>query len=247
MTLLSLLLTIWLLVPASVFGNRGDDYRIDKGQYYHEAACSYNELSGLTGECVCAKYSRRFDSFVCKCKDNVNSPEEQYICSCDKYTTDKILTDCRCINLKGSLENLNCSLTSNTEYSKEKGTILLGVLVPFNLGDAQLTSYYSGKYYASAMFLALDDVNNNKDLLPNHKLELVWADTNCDWKKTIKLQLTMMKEQNVDAFIGGGCRACEATARNAGAENIPFISHVSPFLSIFVNFLVRYIIITKLD
>ena len=211
----------------SVDGIRGDDFRIDNGKFFHEVTCAF-DYNGLAGECYCPKFHQKFDSFGCKCRNN-NAEEKQYICSCDKklFSVKEDLVGCKCVNLERTIHNLTCTKWSAKFSKKDNGTILLGVLLPFSLGLNEMTAYYSANFYASAMFLAIDDVNNNPDLLPNHRLELVWADTKCDWKKTIQLQLDMMKDQNVDAFIGGGCQACEATARNAGAENIPLISHVS--------------------
>lgn len=212
---------------SSVTCYRGDDYRIDNGHFFLEVTCSFKN-NGVTGDCYCPRFHQRFDSVGCKCKSSI-SKEKQYICSCDKNSTASgDLTGCQCVNLDSTIKNLTCTTWSGKSM-KKKDTILLGVLLPFSLGLNEMTAYYSANFYASAMFLAIDDVNDNPNLLPNHRLELVWADTKCDWKKTIQLQLDMMKEQNVDAFIGGGCQGCEATARNAGAANIPLISHVSFF------------------
>ncbi|XP_066910581.1 resact receptor-like isoform X2 [Clytia hemisphaerica] len=231
MVLVYLVLIFLLVSRKPVFGFRGDDYKIDKeNKGFYDMTCSYTELNGVTGKCFCPKYNHEFDSFGCKCKhqdNNVYTAEEQYICDCGKKETSPSGNlSCQCVNLRNTLHNLTCASWSGSSLRKDKGTILLGVLLPYSLGKAQMTAYYSGSFYASAMFIAIDDVNNNTDLLPNHKLELIWADTKCDWKETIQLQLNMMKDLQVDAFIGGGCEGCEATARNAGAENLPFISHM---------------------
>ena len=237
--LIFLFLTIELLLN-SVHGYRGDDFRIDNGKFFQEVTCAF-ESDKLAGECYCPQFHEKFDSFGCKCKSK-QFKEQQYICSCDMkiFSVGEDLHGCKCVNLERTIHNLTCTKWSAKFSKKNNGTILLGVLLPFSLGLNEMTAYYSANFYASAMFLAIDDVNNNPDLLPNHRLELVWADTKCDWKKTIQLQIDMMKDQNVDAFIGGGCQACEATARNAGAENIPLISHVSYCSFYFIEFAIAF-------
>ena len=93
-------------------------------------------------------------------------------------------------------------------------------------GKALPSSYHSGLYYASAMFVARDDINQNKFLLPNHRFDLVWGDTECNKKKTLRLAMKMFEEQQVHALIGVGCHSCLEIVAIAGIFNIPMISHV---------------------
>lgn len=219
----TLLMFFYIIVP-KVHAIRGDDYKLDQPRYFSaQATCTFKDDGGRLGRCQCPRFHSTFNDFECTCNDNNGNYVKQFLCECENQDN-TTLSNCSCINLRTSLKNLNCSLQS---YDNGKETILLGMLIPYTFGSAPRTSYSSGMFYASAMFLAIDDVNKNKDLLPNHELKLVWADTECDWKRTVRIQLDMMKDQNVDAFIGGGCAGCEAIARNAGAENIPIISHVS--------------------
>ena len=95
------------------------------------------------------------------------------------------------------------NLTTPKMAHKKRATIKLGVLLPFSTRDRN--AYHSGQYYASAMCIALRDVNRNVSILPNHRIDLVWANTQCDWKWTVKAQYKMLHEENVDAFIGGRC------------------------------------------
>lgn len=83
--------------------------------------------------------------------------------------------------------------------------------------------YYSGPYYASAMFVARDDINKNSFLLPNHRFNLVWGNTECNKKKTVRLAIKMIEEQQVDPIIGVGCESCLKTVLIAGMYNIPMI------------------------
>ena len=76
------------------------------------------------------------------------------------------------------------------------------------------------------MFVARDDINQDKFLLPNHGFDLVWGNTECNKRKTIKLAMKIIEEQQVDAIIGAGCDSCLATATIAGIYNVPMISHV---------------------
>ena len=229
----TIVLAIYVTLPI-LHALRGDDNKLvysGSTGYYSEVTCTYNNnyLKNTISKCTCPKIRSGIKSFQCICSDereidNTNT-EEPYLCECDSKHG-QVLSNCTCVSVKNQIDDLNCTLKHN---DNDKPNILLGVLIPFTLGTAPMTSYASGTYYASAMFLAIDDVNNNKDLLPNHTLSLVWADTICDWKKTIQVQLDMIKDQNVDAFIGGGCAGCEAMAKNAGAVNIPIISHVRIF------------------
>ena len=107
-----------------------------------------------------------------------------------------------------------------------KRIIKIGVIIPYTFGEEKITAYYSGSYYASAMYLALDDINNNPNILPDHQLTLVWANSKCSFTESVKAQYKMIREQKVDAFIGAGCDDCIITARNAGAFNIPIVSHM---------------------
>ena len=106
--------------------------------------------------------------------------------------------------------------------------ITLGFLVPFNLngsyasGKAQLIP---GKYFAAAISLAVEAVNNNSNLLPRQRINFIWNDTLCNEERSLR-ELTEHWHKNVDAFIGPGC-SCDAAARLAAAWNLPMVSYVS--------------------
>ena len=119
----------------------------------------------------------------------------------------------------------------NVEKRKE---VVLGLLIPYNVtGKAGLSGYIGGEYYASAFMLAIEDINKRDDILPNIELKYVWNDTKCLSDLAIRSQIWMhcsyqgKERRGVDAFIGTGCK-CGTVVKNAGALNLPIISHVSP-------------------
>ena len=73
----------------------------------------------------------------------------------------------------------------------------MGVILPYTFGEEQMTAYYSGEYYASSMYIALDDINNNNNILPNHHLSLVWVNSSCSYTESVKAQYKMIKEEKV--------------------------------------------------
>ena len=180
-----------------------------------------NVTNQLTGHCYCPKTSVQFKSCLCQFNDGEeNKKHNDYLCSCDHRLTKANLTKCECVSQEDSL-TVNCSGISNTSIIK------VGILIPFTIkGKTLHATYFSGIYYASAMFVARDDINQNKFLLPNHRFDLVWGDTECNKKKTTRLAMKMIEEQQVDALIGVGCDGCLEIAAIAGIFNIPMISNV---------------------
>ncbi|XP_057310998.1 atrial natriuretic peptide receptor 1-like isoform X2 [Hydractinia symbiolongicarpus] len=256
MNLLMLLILFLIGPVQTQLNHNADDDDILKKKHYSNATCvkeDYNSTiimvkNMTTNEivptnvslgryCHCPNPGKNLYNFLCKCEnpntvgsdsfkyyiDRYNSIN--YICNCLKRVNDTFSTECWCVNTAEEMYNLTCHHFPHPK--KGKDVILLGVLIPYTLGsDSHLTTYYSGRYYSSAMYLAVEDVNNNKNLLPNHRVELVWADTMCNWKKAVTLQMGMIHNESVDAFIGGGCQGCKVMARIAGASNIPMISHM---------------------
>lgn len=121
---------------------------------------------------------------------------------------------------------------TNKIQSKAK-EVVLGLLIPYKVtGGADLSGYSGGEYYAAAFVLAIEDINNRTDLLPNIKLKYVWNDTMCLVDLAIRSQIWQhcsfqgSERTGVDAFIGTGCK-CTTAVTNAAALNLPIISHVS--------------------
>ena len=229
--------------------------------YYYNTSCFFGLGRNVSGHCHCPNPNKALQNFVCECgfdgkiSNNISFIQKPrniaidktgiYICSCNKKINRTYSEDCTCISNQRYRTKINIINNISCIHLNRKDIIKLGALIPFSLGDSTLSSYFSGLYYASAMFLALEDINNDKYLLPNHTLTLVWADTVCDWQKAISMQLKMLEEEHVDAFIGGGCKGCLTNARIAGAEDMPMISHVSLFDLLLLLFLLLMLSLSK--
>lgn len=101
----------------------------------------------------------------------------------------------------------------------------LGLLIPFKHASELGNYFHRGEYYASAMSIAVDDINKRQDLLPGRNLSFIWNDTLCEELNTLRA-LVYQLNNGVGAFIGPGC-SCITSARNAAAFNISMISYVS--------------------
>ena len=189
--------------------------------------CTYQSPTGNIVYCACPKSDANLNKFICQCYDSrANGTYKEYTCSCVQATKEIDFNNCKCGSLKDHL-TVQCSISSG------KDTIKLGVLIPHTIGSANLSPYYSGQYYSSAMFIAKDDINQNKFLLKNKTVDLVWGNTDCSETKTIKLAIKMIEQYHVDAIVGVGCEGCLSTATITGAYNIPMISHVRLMIFIF--------------
>lgn len=102
----------------------------------------------------------------------------------------------------------------------------LGLLIPYSaVGTHTGNDYNKGENFASAISVAVDDVNGNPTLLPEHNLTFIWNDSQCDELLALREQFSQINA-GVKAFIGPGC-FCNTAARNAAAFNMPIISYVS--------------------
>ena len=190
--------------------------------------CTYQSPTGSIVYCTCPKSDANLDNFICQCYDSRgNRTYKQYTCSCAQAIKEVDSNNCKCASLEDRL-TVRCSILSG------KDTIKLGILIPHTIGSSNLSLYFSGSYYSSAMFIAKDDINQDKFLLKNRTVDLVWANTDCNKSKTIKLAIKMIEEYHVDAIVGVGCEGCLSTAEIAGAYNIPMISHVRLMIFIFL-------------
>jgi len=101
----------------------------------------------------------------------------------------------------------------------------IGLLIPYKLVHDGDGNYFKGENFAAAITIAVQDINDNKNLLPGHNISFTWADTDCNELQTIRDQFKMVNHR-VSAIIGPGCY-CKTAARNAEAFNLPIISYVS--------------------
>ena len=105
-----------------------------------------------------------------------------------------------------------------------EGNLTIGLILPYSR-SAGGSRAVRGKDYASAMTVAVDNINNDPNLLPGIRLSFIWNDSECSEEKSIQGFLSQW-EKNVDGFIGFGCN-CHTQARMAVALNLPVVSHVS--------------------
>ena len=69
--------------------------------------------------------------------------------------------------------------------------------------ETGVTSFYRrpGQAISGAITLAVNEINNNSDILPNHKLEFVVAETYGKELYSIKQTVELMKN-NISVFMG---------------------------------------------
>ncbi|KAK3705160.1 hypothetical protein QZH41_003755 [Actinostola sp. cb2023] len=111
-----------------------------------------------------------------------------------------------------------CRSTENTTDIK------LGLLIPFKYARSLGNYYHRGQYYASAISIAVDEINRRSDILPGRNISFIWNDTECDELKTLRA-LVYQLNAGVTAFIGPGC-TCTTAARSAAAFNMSMISYM---------------------
>ncbi|XP_064600660.1 receptor-type guanylate cyclase Gyc76C-like [Liolophura sinensis] len=80
-----------------------------------------------------------------------------------------------------------------------------------------------GRVISGAMTYAITQINNNRSVLPHHKLEFIWSDTNADKLMSIR-RLTEQWEDKAVGFFGPE-DTCTVEARVAAAWNLPMISY----------------------
>ena len=102
------------------------------------------------------------------------------------------------------------------------GNLTIGLILPYEVGGGQSRP---GTFYASALTVAVDNINKDPTLFPGTSLSFIWNDSGCREEESIKA-LIRQHERRVHAFIGFGCN-CSKQARIAAALNLPAISHVS--------------------
>lgn len=112
--------------------------------------------------------------------------------------------------------------------------VKLGLLIPFKRTDRLGNSFHRGEFYASAMSIAVEHINQRSDLLPGKYVTFIWNDTDCEEEKTLQA-IVYQLTQGVSAFIGPGC-TCNTSARMASSFNKTMISYVSSLLFYFISF-----------
>lgn len=106
-----------------------------------------------------------------------------------------------------------------------QGNLTVGLLLPFQSAVATGSDFNAGKWYASAIEVALQRVNNDSSFLPSVHINYIWNETGCEEERALR-NMAWQFQQKVDGFIGFGC-TCATQARFAAAWNMPVISYVS--------------------
>ena len=128
--------------------------------------------------------------------------------------------------IQGFTNSSHKRMTSFLDQPQEE--IVIGFLLPYTLSNTLKQSYFTaGEYFASAFILAIEDINENRKLLPGHKVTYVWNNTECLENNTLSLQYEQLtRDRPVDVIIGPGCH-CSGAAKLGAALNVAAISYVS--------------------
>lgn len=117
------------------------------------------------------------------------------------------------------------ALIANSHRSEvigsEKAVVTIAALAPMT-GEWDV-----GRTTAAAIPIAVEDINNDTSILPNHELQFVFGNTNCSSLTALPIVMNFWaaNKRNVDAFIGGGCNhVCEYISLLAGKWKLPVVS-----------------------
>lgn len=88
-----------------------------------------------------------------------------------------------------------------------------------------------GLAISGALSMALDEINNDPNILPNVRLKMRWSDTRGETVEATKAMIDMICE-GVAAFFGPE-GSCYVEAIVAQSRNIPMISYVSIYYDSF--------------
>ncbi|XP_022091376.1 guanylate cyclase 32E-like [Acanthaster planci] len=122
-----------------------------------------------------------------------------------------------------TVETLGVGPTQETGSSSDLQEVRVGLLTSAKPSNDNPSTFREGLVVSGAALLAINDVNNREDLLPNHRLVLSHQyDTTGDELGSIRL-LTSQWLEGVAAFFGPD-QTCATEARIATAWNLPMIS-----------------------
>ena len=114
----------------------------------------------------------------------------------------------------------------------QNNTIVIGYLT-----GSLMRSNTDGKFYerpgariSGALTYALDQVNSDPEVLPNHTLAFLLAETYGEESESIKQTILLLTE-GIAAYIGPQ-ETCSHEGRIAAAFNMPMISYVSKAFSL---------------
>ena len=118
------------------------------------------------------------------------------------------------------------AMINSLVVAEKKRDYKLGLLIPYTTVLPHLaTDFNKGELFASAMTIAVEQINADPSLLADYNLTFVWKDTKCNEQIAVREQLNQV-DSGVQAFIGPGCN-CHTAARKAAAFNMTMVSFVS--------------------
>ena len=97
------------------------------------------------------------------------------------------------------------ALSAALQNADLKRTLVVGYLIPMDGG------WDGGKAMASALSIAIDDVNKDPLMMDGYQLTFKWRNSKCSPGHALK-GMTSLLTENIDYLIGPGCSvACEPT------------------------------------
>ena len=123
-----------------------------------------------------------------------------------------------------------CLYTMAEEQFPENGTLLVGFIGFYQRWGPPFQLFLLG----SAFLIALDKINNNETVLPNHTINYILSDDSCMPKKHLGEFVTLVKDKRVMGTIGPVCsHVAEKSGYLASFWNVPMVGYggSSPQLS----------------
>lgn len=118
--------------------------------------------------------------------------------------------------------------------------VKIGYLISWNSTEA------FGFRFAGAITRALDDINNNPNILKDHRLVFVHGDSACDGTNAVGVAAYMNCAEQVAAFIGPACSAsCLSSGLLSTYYKIPMISYSCSTIELTNKTVYPYFVRTK--
>ena len=118
----------------------------------------------------------------------------------------------------------------NTNAEKQKEVIRIGYITGSQkpLPGMQQKMYYRkpGQAISGAITLAVNEINADPSILPDHELRFIIAETYGEELYSVRETALLASSRNVSVIIGPQ-ETCQYEARMAAAFNLPMISYVS--------------------
>ncbi|XP_067931824.1 speract receptor-like isoform X2 [Watersipora subatra] len=117
---------------------------------------------------------------------------------------------------------------SDSQLDPNKEKILIGFITDGDYRHRKdinlLYESQSSNYNDGALSLAIEEINNSSEILPNHNLQVVVAETNAFQEFSTTQTLRLYREKNVSAIIGPAFQ-CKSEAMIASIFNRAMISY----------------------